>query len=128
MKHFQPKSMKPNTTQFHAAISGKISNEGQKSLSYKAVYGLFEQAQSLYRDLDSVTNSTNLTQRQEYDTVALTTLYVKDLRTQTVHDLVASDPAINETERQVLQMAIEIYKATCEANYSILGNPKWIDS
>lgn len=127
MKYFQPKSMKPNITQFQTVISGKISNEGQNSLAYKSVYGLFEQAQYLYRDLDSTTNSTNLTRQQEYDAVALTALYVKNLRTQTIHDLVASDPAINGTERQVLHMTLEVYKATCEANHSVLGHPKWIN-
>jgi hypothetical protein len=136
MKYFQPKSMKPHTNQFYAAVKDKISTEGQKSLAYKAVHGLFVQAQSLYQKLDFVTSENishfktsgkYLTQRQEHDAVALTAMYVSDLRTNLVHDLVKEDTTITESERQILEMALEIYKATSEANYSALGNPRWID-
>lgn len=127
MKYFQPRSMKPHTNQFFAAVKDKISEEGQTSFAYKAVYGLFEQAESFYRNLDFVTRSINLKQQQEHNAVALTVMYVRDLRIQLIHDLVKEDPKINDVERQVLEMTLEIYKTVCEANYSVLGNPKWTD-
>jgi hypothetical protein len=128
--------MKPDTNQFFEAVKGKISDEGQKSLAYRTVYGLFGKAQSIYRKLDFVTSESishfktsgkYLTQRQEQDAVALTVMYLRDLRTPLIHDLVKEDTTLNEAERQILEMTLEIYKTTCEANYSMLGNPKWID-
>lgn len=128
MKYFQPKNMKPHTNQFYAAVKDKISAEGQKSLAYRAVYDLFQQAQSLYGNLDAVTSSKHLSQRQEHDAVALTAMHVRDIRTQFIHDLVTEDQTINDSERQVLQMTLEIYKTVCEANHSTLGNPRWVDN
>lgn len=54
-------------------------------------------------------------------------MYVGSLRTQLIHDLVKEDSTVTDAERQVLEMALELYKATCEANYGSLGNPRWID-
>jgi hypothetical protein len=128
--------MKSGTNQFFEAVKDKISDEGKQSLAYKAVYGLFEQAQSFYRKLDFTTSENishfktsgkYLSQRQEHDAVALTALYIRDLRTSLIDELVKEDTVINESERQILEVALEFYKTTCEANYSILGNPKWID-
>jgi hypothetical protein len=136
MKYFNPKTMKPHTNQFYEAVKGKVSEYGQGSVAYKAVRNLFEQAQALYRMLDSVTASNiarfvdsgkYLTQRQEADAIALTALYAMNLKTQFVHELVKQDEKLTDQERQVLEMVLDLYKATCEANYGALGNPRWID-
>ncbi|MBW4462474.1 MAG: hypothetical protein KME47_19870 [Nodosilinea sp. WJT8-NPBG4] len=128
--------MKPDPNQFHEAVRNKISETGQKSVAYGAVRNLFEQANSLYKKLDFLTASNiahfkdtgkYLTERQEKDAIALTALYARDLKTQFIHELVQQDTTISDQERLVLEMALDIYKATCEANYSALGNPRWID-
>ena len=89
VKYFNPKTMRPNTNQFHEAVKDKISSEGQKSVAYQAVHSLFVQAQSLYRTLDFVTNEQiftktgkYLTYRQENDAIALTAMYAGNLRTE----------------------------------------------
>lgn len=136
MKHYNPKRMKPNLDQFLNAVKDKISESGQRSLAYKAVKALFEQAETLYKTLDFMTSenaaqftSTGkyLTQRQESDAVALTAMYVGLLKNQLLYELIQQDSALNEQERQVLGMVVEIYKAACEANYATLGNPRWVD-
>ncbi|MBW4458943.1 MAG: hypothetical protein KME47_01680 [Nodosilinea sp. WJT8-NPBG4] len=115
--------MKPDLTQFSRAVAGKISESGQKSTAYKAVLDLFQTAGSFYRTLDSMTSdnlshfkSSNkyLTERQEKDALALTAMYAGNLRTQFLHDLVKEGSALTDTERQVLEMSLELYKATCE--------------
>lgn len=136
VKYFNPKTMKPDTNQFHEAVKDKISDSGRQSLAHKAVLNLFGQAQSLYKTLDFVTSqnlahfkSANkyLSQRQENDAISLTAIYAGNLRTQFIHDLVKQDTTINDQERLVLEMTLDLYKATCEANYGALGNPRWID-
>ena len=136
MKNFNPKAMKPDTNQFYEAVKDKVSEAGQQSVAYRAVSNLFQQAQSLYKTLDFVTASNiahftdsgkYLTHRQENDAIALTAMYVGALRTQLIHDLVKQDTTINDQERMVLEMALDLYKATCEANYGALGNPRWIE-
>lgn len=136
MKYFNPKTMRPNTNQFYEAVKDKISSEGQKSTAYLVVYNLFVQAQSLYKTLDFVTDrqiahlntaGKYLTHRQENDAIALTAMYAGNLRTEFVDRLVKEDVSISDSERLILQMTLEIYKATCDANYGALGNPRWID-
>ncbi|MBD2106285.1 hypothetical protein [Nodosilinea sp. FACHB-13] len=134
MKYFNPKTMRPNTSQFHEAVKEKISLEGQKGVAYQAVRSLFLQAESLYRTLDFVTNEQlftkagkYLTHRQENDAIALTAMYAGELRTELSDRLVKEDASISDSERLILQMTLEIYKTTCEANYGALGNPRWID-
>ncbi|MGP1384021.1 MAG: hypothetical protein ACTS2F_10715 [Thainema sp.] len=136
MKYFNPKVMKPNVSQFHEAVRDKISESGQQSIAYKAVLNLFEQAQSLYRSLDGVTSpniahlkdaNKYLTQRQETDAIALTALYVRSLGTIFAHNAVKQDTTLSDQDRLVLEMAISLYRSTCDANYSTLGNPRWID-
>lgn len=128
--------MKPNTNQFHEAVKDKISSEGQKSVAYQVVYNLFVQAQSLYKTLDFVTSEQislfkktekYLTHRQENDAIALTAMYAGNLRTEFIDRLVKEDASISDLERLTLQMTLEIYKTTCDANYGALGNPRWID-
>jgi hypothetical protein len=136
VKHFNPKTMKPDFSQFSNAVNGKISEEGRKSMAYKAVADLFQRAQSMYSLLNDMTAENlshfksagnYLTKRQEQDAIALTAMYVGNLRTQFIHDLVKEDSALTDSDRQVLEMALELYKATCEANYGALGNPRWVD-
>lgn len=128
--------MKPDLIQFSRAIEGRISESGQKSVAYKAVLDLFQTAEGLYKTLDNMTSDNlslfkssgkYLTERQEKDAIALTAMYVGTLQTQFIYELVKGDSALTDTERQALEMALELYKATCEANYGILGNPRWID-
>ncbi|MBD1875788.1 hypothetical protein H6F75_20090 [Nodosilinea sp. FACHB-131] len=128
--------MKPNTNQFYEAVKDKISPEGQKSVAYQAVQNLFVQAQSLYRILDFVTSEQiahfkkaekYLTHRQENDAITLTVMYARELRTDIIDKLVKEDTSISDLERLTLQMILEIYKTTCDANYGVLGNPRWID-
>ena len=128
--------MKPDLAQFSRAIEGKISESGQKSIAYKAVLDLFQTAGGFYKTLDNMTSDNlahfkssgkYLTERQERDALALTAMYAGNLRTQFIHELVKGDSALTDTERQALEMALELYKATCEANYGSLGNPRWID-
>lgn len=136
MKYFNPKTMKPDTHQFYEAVKGKISESSQQSLAYQAVKNLFEQAQSLYRNLDFVTSSNithfkdadqYLTQRQENDAISLTAMHVRELRKPFLYEVVKQDKTIDDQERMVLEMVLDIYKATCEANYAALGNPRWIE-
>jgi hypothetical protein len=136
VKYFNPKTMKPDVNQFYGAVNGKLTEVGQQSIAYKAVRNLFEQAQSIYRNLDSVTSANlshfrttgkYLTQRQEADAISLAAMYAGNLRTHFIHELVKQDSTINYQDRMVLEMALDLYKATCEANYGALGNPRWID-
>lgn len=136
MKYFNPKVMKPDVSQFYEAVRDKISEAGQQSIAYKAVLNLFEQSQTLYRLLDGMTSpnlshlhdaNKYLTQRQETDAIALTSLYVRSLGTVFAHDAVKQDTTLNDQDRLVLEMAISLYRSTCDANYSTLGNPRWID-
>ncbi|MBD1918756.1 MULTISPECIES: hypothetical protein [Cyanophyceae] len=134
MKYFNPKTMKPNANQFYEAVKDKISVEGQKGVAYQAVRSLFMQAESLYRTLDFVTNEQiftksgkYLTHRQENDAIALTAMYAGELRTELIDKLIKEDDSISDSDHLILQMTLEIYKTTCEANYGALGNPRWID-
>lgn len=136
MKYFNPKTMRPHTNQFFEAVKDKISAEGKQSVAYQAVYNLFVQSQSLYKTLDFVTDKQiahfkdtgkYLTHRQENDAIALTAMYAMNLRTEVIDRLVKEDTSISDSERLILQMTLEIYKTTCEANYGALGNPRWID-
>ena len=136
MKYFNPKVMKPDVNQFHEAVRDKISEAGRQSVAYKAVLNLFEQSQTLYRLLDGMSSPNTahlkdankyLTQRQETDAVSLTALYVRSLGTTFASDVVKHDTTLNDQDRLVLEMAISLYKSTCDANYSTLGNPRWID-
>ncbi|MBW4463669.1 MAG: hypothetical protein KME47_26015 [Nodosilinea sp. WJT8-NPBG4] len=129
MKHFNPKTMKPSTSQFDEAVKDKISLEGQQSFAYQAVQSLFVQAQALYRTLDFVTSEQishfkktekYLTHRQENDAIALTAMYARELRTEFIDRLVKEDASISDSERLTLQMTLEIYKTTCDANYGAL--------
>ncbi len=134
MKYFNPKTMRPDANQFNEAVKDKISSEGQKGVAYQAVRSLFVQAEALYRTLDFVTNEQiftkagkYLTHRQENDAIALTAMYAGNLRTELIDRLVKEDASISDSERLILQMTLEIYKTTCDANYGALGNPRWID-
>lgn len=135
MKYFNPKGMKPNTNQFHEVVKGRISDTGQQSIAYRAVASLFEQAQSIYRTLGFVTehnlahfkDGKYLTQLQERDSVALTAMYVGNLKTQFFQDVVKRDTTISDQERLVLEMALEVYRTSSESNYATLGNPRWIE-
>lgn len=136
MAHFNPKTMKPDPNQFLSFVKGKLSESAQQSVAYRVVYNLFDQAHALYRNLDFVTSENishlkaagkTLTQRQKADAIALTALQVSSLRTSAIHQLVQEDSALSEPDRMVLEMALDLYKSTCEANYAALGNPRWID-
>lgn len=128
--------MKPDPNQFLGLVKGKLSEAAQQSVAYRVVYNLFDQARALYRNLDFVTSENishlkaagkTLTQRQKADAIALTSLQVGSLRTSAIHQLVQQDTTLSDSDRLVLEMALELYKSTCEANYAALGNPRWID-
>lgn len=96
---------------------------------------LFSQATTLYKTLDSMTahnlahfkDGKYLTQLQEHDVVSLTAMYVGSLRTEWVDRIIKQDTSISDQERLVLEMALELYKICCDANYGALGNPRWIE-
>lgn len=135
MKHYNPRTITPNPDQFHQLVQDKISPRGQHSLAYKAVLNLFRQAEALFHTLDFYTTESRtlfkdsgqyLTPQQEQDEMALVAHCVAQLVTPTIHDFVHQDKAITEEERLVLNMALDTFRATAEANCSELGTPQWI--
>lgn len=135
MKYFTPGAMKPNINQFYDLTRDKISAEGQQSPAYLTVANLFSQATTLYKTLSSSTahnlayfkDGKYLTQLQEHDSVALTVIYVWNLKTDYIDRIVKQDTTIDDQERLVLELALEVYRTCCESNYGVIGNPRWIE-
>lgn len=135
MRHYNPKTMKPNAHQFHQIAGDKISEKGKASLAFRLVHDLYQMSEKLYKTLDIMT-SENLSQfkdadylkpAQEHSLVALTAIYAGDLRTQTIHDVVDNDTTITDVERSILRNALENYKLCAESVHAALGNPRWAE-
>lgn len=136
MKHYNPKAMKPDSAQFSSFVKDQISDEGKQSLAFKLVRDLYQVAQGMYRSLDGMTseslaifNDTDeyLTATQEHDLMAMTAIYVGNLRTQSIHEAVEQDEKITDAERAVLKSALENFRSSAESVYATLGNPRWLE-
>jgi hypothetical protein len=136
MKHYKVRSVQPTLNQLHPCLKGKLSNAGEQSPAYYAVYSLFESAEALYRTLDSHTSNSlaifrdagrYLTLQQEHDLMALTALYAAAINTQWLQRIVDQDSALTESDRAVLKSALELYKTTTEATCAALGVPTWLE-
>jgi hypothetical protein len=135
MKHYTPKTMSPNTDQFHQLVKEQISIRGQQSLAYKLLLNLFQQAEALFHSLDFLTaeslsvfreSGQYLSPQQERDALALTAYYVTQLKTHLVHQQIQQDLSLSESERLSLTMALDTFRATAEANCTALGHPQWV--
>lgn len=135
MKYYTPKTMTPNTDQFHHLVKGQVSTRGQQSLAYKLLLNLFQQAEALFHSLDFLTaeslsvfreSGQYLSPQQEQDALALTAYYVTQLKTHLVHQHIQQDLSLSESERLSLTMALDTFRATAEANCASLGLPKWV--
>ncbi|MGP1386272.1 MAG: hypothetical protein ACTS2F_22115 [Thainema sp.] len=136
MKYYSPRVMKPDTQQFFQFVQGKVSDAGQQSAAYKAVYHLFYSAQGLYKTLDEFTSEnlsvfksarTYLTQIQEQSLVALTAHHVVNLLTPEIRGIVNRDASLSDADRLVLQSALDVYQSSAIATCAALGTPKWVD-
>lgn len=89
----------------------------------------------MYKHLDSLTSESltlfddadYLTETQEHDLVALTAVYVGNLRTQTIHDAVEQDTVLTDSEKVVLRAALENFRASAASATAALGNPRWVE-
>lgn len=136
MKYYNPRHLKPGSDEFYRFTKGKLSEAAQQSLSYKATASLFGTAQRLYNMLNDMTSerlavfvdsNTYLSQRQEHDLIALTTLYAAQLDTQFVREIIGQDQLTNESEKALLLAAIELYSASTASTYAAMGNPRWVE-
>jgi len=136
MEYYKPKNLKPGSNEFYQFTQNKVSEAAQQSLSYKATGSLFETAHKLYDTLNSVTSSqlsvfvdskTYLSQRQEHDLVALTTLYATQLDFPLVREIVEQDQVTTDSEKALLLAAIDLYIASAASACAALGNPRWVE-
>ena len=136
MKYYSPKNLRPGSDEFYRFTQDKVSEAAQQSLSYKATASLFRTAHKLYDTLNSVTSpqfsvfvdsQTYLSQRQEHDLVALTTLYATQLDLLLVREIVEQDQVTTDSEKALLLAAIDLYIASAAAACAALGNPRWVE-
>jgi hypothetical protein len=136
LKSCNPKTLKPNSDDFHRFTEGKLSEAAQQSISGKATAGLFRSAQKLYSLLDSLTcerlslfvdNQTYLSPTQEHDLIALTALYAGQMDMQLVREIIDQDLLTTDAEKQVLRAAVDHYQISAASTCAVLGNPHWIE-
>jgi hypothetical protein len=68
-----------------------------------------------------------LTPAQERDLVALTALNVLAICNSDMEPIINQDPIASEKEKEVLKLAVKLFRDTAQATYNALGNPRWID-
>lgn len=136
MKYYNPKNLKPGPNEFYQFTQNKVSEAARQSLSYKATGSLFATAHRLYDMLNSMTSpqlsvfvdsQTYLSQRQEHDLVALTTLYAMQLDLTLVREIVEQDQVTTDNEKALLLAAINLYIASTDSACAALGNPRWVE-
>jgi hypothetical protein len=137
MKQYAPRRIHPNVNMLDKFMKDKsFSQSAYSSMAYKAVYQLFETAQSFYGTLESATSSNMsvfvesqqyLTALQEHDLVALTAQYVTQLNNVGIQYIVANDPTVTDDERTILKSAIEIFRNSADTTVAALGHPRWVD-
>jgi hypothetical protein len=137
MKQYTPRRIHPNMHTLETFMKDKgLSQAAYGSMAYKAVYQLFETAQSFYSTLESTTGSSlyvftesqqYLTALQEHDLVALTARYVAQLGNSWIQYIVENDPVVTDDERVILESAIKLFRNTADTTVAALGDPRWID-
>lgn len=127
--------MMPNGNQFSSLVRDEISENGHKSLGYKAVYDLFQASERIYKALDSCTSEglavfksagCYLTPQQERDAVALAVLCIMALNNGELYSRVNQDPDLLPEEKTILKMALKSFSDTIQATHHALGLPRWV--
>jgi hypothetical protein len=44
-----------------------------------------------------------------------------------IETIINQDPVASDKEKEVLKLALKLFKDTAHATYNAVGNPRWID-